>query len=506
MPNKTILSVDCEIPGGLSEFVAFDSNSSLLDGDIILFNADITEFRLSCLTYQGKPSLDDDHSFRLRETVDHWRRELREASSAGKTVFIFLQELQEVFIATGEREHSGTGRNRQTTRMVTEFDNYRSLPITMTPTTSHGKAMKLTREGSLIADYWREFREHSLYKVLIEGKIGNPLVVTKSGEKTVGSLIRHKDGDGAIVLLPFLAMWNDAFYEETQLPSADDDGEPAEEDEEIADEDGAEERPEVELAWTTEGIAFGKKLLNCLLEIDSALRAQTAVTPAPDWSKSADYAMPREAELRRELIVVEGKLESLEERKGQLKNELLTESLPKRLLYEKGKPLEAATLHALSVLGFSATSYRDSESEFDVVLECAEGRVLGETEGKDNKAINVQKLRQLEMNIHEDFERDEVSDLAKGVLFGNAFRLEPLEQRGEFFTEKCRTAAERSGTALVRTPDLFRIVQYLSTTEDLEFATQCRQAILSTAGTTVAFPEIPVSSVTRDEAEEPPAS
>ncbi len=489
MTNKRIISVDCEISGGLSELVGFDSNSSLLDADIVLFNPSITDFRFSYETYQGKPSLNDDRSFRLREATDHWRRELADAFRAGKTIFVFLAELVEVFIDTGRREYSGTGKNRQTTRIVTEFNNYRTLPIEMSVTTSEGKEMMLTRAGAILADYWREFREYSLYKVFIDGEIGQPLIVTKTGAKVVSSLIQHKDSGGMIVLLPYLGMWVESFYEEREVTGAGPED----------DEDGD---AQVEFAWTAEGIAFGNKLRNCLLEIDATLSAAIARTPAPDWSKASNYILPRETTFRQELVTVEAELESLEERKSELKNQLLNEGLPRRLLYEKGKPLEAAILHALSLLGFSATPYHDAQSEFDVIFECAEGRFLGEVEGKDSKPISIEKLRQLEMNLYEDFERDGVSEMAKGVLFGNAYRLKPLDDRGEFFTDKCKTAAVRSGTALVRTPDLFRIVQYLSGTEDDDFARQCREAILSTSRQIVEFPETPVSTTAYDEVQE----
>jgi hypothetical protein len=95
------------------------------------------------------------------------------------------------------------------------------------------------------------------------------------------------------------------------------------------------------------------------------------------------------------------------------------------------------------------------------------------------------------MNIHEDFERDEVTEMAKAVLFGNAYRLHPADDRGEYFTAKCMTAARRTGTALLRTPDLFRVAQYLSDARDPEFAKKCREAILSTEGEIVSFPEPP---------------
>lgn len=146
-------------------------------------------------------------------------------------------------------------------------------------------------------------------------------------------------------------------------------------------------------------------------------------------------------------------------------------------------------------MGFDAKGFENSESEFDVVFESAEGRLIGEAEGKDSKAINIEKLRQLSMNIHEDLQRESVSKPAKPVLFGNGFRLQPLSERGDPFTEKCLSAANSSNTALVSTPDLFPIVQFLLNKFDAEFAKLCRQTLVSSIGR-VVFPSIPVEALT----------
>src|SRR5207245_1319034 len=109
----------------------------------------------------------------------------------------------------------------------------------------------------------------------------------------------------------------------------------------------------------------------------------------------------------------------------------------------------------------SAVPFAESDSEFDVIFESPEGRCLGEVEGKDTKAINIDKFSQLERNLQEDFAREGVTEYAKGVLFGNAERLKPPAERGHAFTGKCITAAKRVHAALVRTADLFDPVRYL---------------------------------------------
>ena len=150
----------------------------------------------------------------------------------------------------------------------------------------------------------------------------------------------------------------------------------------------------------------------------------------------------------------------------------------------------------MKLMGFSANRYRDSESEFDGVFECSEGRCVGEVEGKDNKAVNINKMRQLETNVLEDLSRDEVSEPAKAVLFGNAYRLRaPSERPAEHFTSKCVSAAQRNGTALVRTSDLFTVAKALSDNFDEEYAAACRAEILNTNGREVEFPAPPGSNV-----------
>ena len=79
---------------------------------------------------------------------------------------------------------------------------------------------------------------------------------------------------------------------------------------------------------------------------------------------------------------------------------------------------------------------------------------------------------------------------AKPVLFGNGFRLQPLGERNDPFTEKCHSAAGTASTALVFTPDLFLPVQYLVASPDSGYAQACRQAILSSNGR-VTFPTAP---------------
>jgi len=468
MADTQILSIEFDFPGGLAEYVHFSSKKSLSDADVVVFKPNIAGMLgYGGKTYKGKPSVSQDSSALLIEALNYWKRELSDALSVGKTVFVFLCEVDEVFVDSGRRQYSGTGRNRATTVMVSDAHNYQALPGDLSFVTAKGSSLRLAPKADLLAAYWSEFEDHTEYVVHIQGTITQPLLLTRDRSRTLAGLLRFKGSPGSMVLLPLLRWEYDEFYVEK-----DD-----------------------EIHWTKKASQFGHKLRNALLEIHRTLRVSSLRTPAPDWTRDTRYQLPKESKLLSRVLLIEEELEALEEQKARIKRNVDTESALRQLLYEKGKLLEAQIRQALEIIGFDVSSYRDSDSEFDVVFESPEGRLLGEAEGKDNKAINVDKLRQLEMNIHEDFSRDCVDSMAKGVLFGNARRLKPLEERPEWFTAKCMTAAERSGTALVRTPDLFFVARYLLQKKNNDFAAQCREALFAAKGQVVQFPSVPEKQV-----------
>jgi hypothetical protein len=426
-----ILTVGLELASDDVQHEEFTSRVSLLDWDIVLFRPVIDEFISSYgEEYKGKPSLSDSSSFQLKESCEHWRREIKQAIDAGKSVIVFLVSVQEVYIDTGDRQFSGTGRNQRTTRIVTPYTNYKCIPATLGPTTAKGNAIKLSTKGAeILAPYWSEFSGVSEYNVILLPDIDfSPKhFFTREGKKT---------------------------------------------------------------AWTTDAIQFAARMLSAVVSLDAALHSSSEVTPEPLWAADPIYSLNVERRLRVELLDAERRLEEAQKRKEELLETLKSAGRLRGLLFEKGKPLEAAIIDALQLMGFRAQPYKDAASEFDVVFESAEGRLIGEAEGKDNRAVNIDKLRQLSMNIHEDLQREEVATPAKAVLFGNGYRLQPIAEREAAFTEKCISAALAASTALVATADLFRVAQHLADQQDQGFATQCRQAMLGAVGI-VKFPELP---------------
>lgn len=286
-------------------------------------------------------------------------------------------------------------------------------------------------------------------------------LVTKNGDKSVGAFLRPKNSNGALFLLPDINFYSKEFIDKDNK-------------------------------WTNEAIQFSSRLIKSVVSLDKSVRSSSVLTPEPEWAKNKTYKLKKEGLIFNKLLKIEDKLEKIQTEKELIIEEVKDLGRLRNLLFEKGKPLEYAILDALKIIGFKVSQFDDGESEFDAVFESKEGRLIGEAEGKDNKSINIDKLRQLALNIHEDLEREEIESPAKSVLFGNAYRLLPVEERNVPFTTKCMSASNISSTALVFTPDLFVIAKYLSDNKDSRFATQCRKELLKSSGK-IKFPVIPKS-------------
>jgi hypothetical protein len=465
MARKKIFTVGFDLPGDDFESVPYDSDQSLLDADIVLYEVGFS--RHPSEDYQGTPLFNRSDSVRVAQDLEHWRSELAAATNAGKLVIVFLAKPRSYYRYTGDQQFSGTGRSRVTTSIVTSVTSYAAVPNITSVEAKSGREVRLTKEAIYLAPYWSEFSEYSAYESFVEGKFSHAVLTTKTGNKTVAATFR---GKGSILFLPPLRYDEDAFLEYD---------------------------PRIgESQWTKEAIKFGKRLAGALASLAVAEGKDRLNTPPPEWAIDSAFATPEEGTLHSEIADISRKIGDLQGQRTELEQKLQEAGSIRALLYEQGKPLERAVRNALVLLGFSAVPFAEGDSEFDVVFESAEGRCLGEVEGKDSKAVNIDKFSQLERNLQEDFAREGITEYAKGVLFGNAERLKPPTERGEAFTAKCVTAAKRVHVALVRTADLFDCVRYLRTHPDREYAKACRQKIFAADGIVAVFSPPPISAAT----------
>ncbi len=432
--NKKVIAIGAG-PAGITESVSFDSFESVQYADILLLNTsiDLPSGR------GGNSRLNYDDSSKFLKVHQHWKDEIQKFLKAGKTMFAWLNDTADVYL---------TRENHQTVRKHNVF----CLPILLPDwQLKTGVDISIVPDQKIFAEYWALAKKYSRFEAAFRSQgIDCPLFTVQGGDSVVGALFEEEEG--AIVLFPPLLI--DRFDAEFK--------------------------------------AFGTKLVNILITIDRNLRLENEQTAPPAWVDRNQFQSKSEEKLLNEQKAIELKISQLDKSKGDVAKKIEEQQALKRLLYEQGNCLNEAVIDALKVLGFKSESFDDGKSEFDVVSESAEGCFLGEVEGKDNSAINLQKFRQLLDNVNREHYKDNGAQKQKklGVLFGNGFRLIAPEDRGYQFTNQCLDGAQREGFALVQTSDLYLAAMRIRDTNDQNYAKDCRLAILNTKGALVEFPLI----------------
>lgn len=454
---KSIVTVNLQLPT-IENYVQYISEQSLLDYDIVLFdpcfpNLDRTSFGSggSCVSIGSGKS--------LASAMNHWKYEIRVALEAGKTVFFLLNRHETDSVATG----STSPRKGYTNYTTSEVSNYSVLPVNIPVRNAKGR--KFLARDSNFKGFHEALKDIVEYQVVLNSKVSRKTFVTKNGDHIVGAWIKLKDLPGHLVLLPYFDI-----SEMTEVVNN-------------------------QLEWTDEAVKISNTIVSQIVAIDNSLKSETDITPKPNWLDT--IALPSQ------VATIDQTIEELEEQvagirkliedQHEMKKKLLKYT---NLLFENGDLLEEAIKNSLELIGYKVENFRDGDLEIDhVIVGPSKIRMIGETEGRDTAAINISKFRQLESNINEDFERAEIDEPAKGILFANGYRLTHPDHRENQFSAKCLKNAERLGTALIRTSDLYDIALYLlNHPSDTKFIAKCRDAIESTKGKIVTFPASELTS------------
>ena len=336
-------------------------------------------------------------------------------------------------------------------------------------TVATGVKMKLDSAAEVISSLWAEFSTVAKYHCTFGLSEGwRRLLLTRSGDLTVGALV----GKGIFVL-------PDVSFDHIDNLKRDEDGDPITDDDDEA------------YIWSDEKLQASYRFRDALVALHHLIGGDKDETPSPEWTQANRYRLAVELPLEEKILKIGAKIGSLEEQRAALKGELELKGRLRQLLFGKGEALEEAVRSALAILGFEANNFKSGESEFDALFADPLGRFLGEVEGKDNKAINIDKLSQLQRNVLEDLNREEVAEPAIGVLFGNGYRLKDPAERPPCFTSKVISGAAISSVSLISTVDLFHVAKYVVESADAGFAAECRAAIRNSVGQAVCFPTPP---------------
>ncbi len=398
-----------------------------------------------------------------KRKIYHLKKEIGDHLKAGKNVFVLLSKKKDFPLATGVSVAKSVNSFSTET-----FSNYNFLPISIgTITSAPGKHVEFSG-NPVFSDFYEKFKGSLEYQVYIQDSSKAKVVFTgKDRTKILGAV--YKVDKGHLILLPYLN-YNEEKFTETKKTKK-----------------GVEKE-----YWNKEATKFGNNLVKSLVDIDKALRKGGEATPPPDWTCGVDYQLASEQVIGKEIDEKIKKIDQLILQKNEMIKKLEEEIKLKDLLFEKGKVLENAINSALRILGYTAENYNDGDLELDhVIVSPEKDRFIGEAEGKDTSAINIDKFRQLATNIHEDLQRESVEEPAVGVLFGNGFRLTKPSERAEQFTTKCINTAKTSNCILIRTIDLFRVAKYVLESKDQAFAKSCRSIMKNSIGKIVDFPAIP---------------
>lgn len=462
--NKQIFTIGYEIPGHPESYIDFNSKKSLMDADILLILPE--ELRPN---YEGYVSFSSGgwgcynvvNSNKYEEQVSHLKKEISDFLQSGKNIFLFLSKKETYQLASGVT----SPRKGQNTYSTYTKSNYDFLPLNIgTIVSAPGKKIDFSG-NSIFSDFYNKFKKNLEYQLYVENISNAQIIFTgKDKTKVLGAI--YKVGNGNIITLPYLKYDNDKFIEYKEKEDKN--------------------------YWTDEAVKFGNIFIDCLLSIDQQLLQESEKTPPPQWSNQEVYSSKMAIKIEKEIEKNKIELEKIKSKNTKLKEELENENILKDLLFEQGKPLENAVIKALHILGYEAENYNDGELELDqVIMSPEKHRFIGECEGKDNKDINITKFRQLLESLNADFARDDVEEKALGILFGNPERLKDPNERTLDFTQKCKIWADREKIALVKTSDLFVVVNYLNENKNEKFRKACRQAILVWLGKIVEFPKIP---------------
>ena len=354
---------------------------------------------------------------------------------------------QTIWVDTGKKEKSGTGRNQKVTRIVNDIDLLAAIPGEVS--TIAGRGLELRPASPSATELWRETHDRWIYRCFLNKFPGTKLLVVAGTEKVVGSVEVSPDG-GVLALLP-----------EPWVP-ADDDELANEEDElEEGSEDLASPGPHEEYVDVPARIIAWVRQLSLH---DSE--------PIPEWA--AVFKFDSEIQRQEKLTRLERSIAKLATKVDALKHEQAEDDRWKRLSFSSGAALEDQTRRAFEVLGFTVLEVQPGRS--DLRLQWGTERVVVEVKGLSRSAAE-RNAAQLEKWVAE-----ELADgaTAKGVLVVNTWREKAPDQREADFPDQMIPYATARGHCLVTSLQLLTLARDVSagTTE----AATAARAIVSTTG------------------------
>lgn len=350
-------------------------------------------------TYNGQLNLDTDSSFQIRADFDRRRGELQTVLEMGGTVVLFLPPPAKWWIATGKVQHSGTGRNRQTTRTVDEMGLFSLLPFPLSCTPATTDTFELTA-GEPFATFWRKNADRFEAAAVLSKPFGDPMVVIKGTNQAVAAIGRI--AKGLVVILPQELMYPEEYLLRREGEEADD----------------SDNAPDVA---AYEGDVT---LIDSLFYLVTELQGSSDGFVLPQWA--AEFVLPGENQLSDALRSAQETARQAQAEVDSLHRQLSLLERRKALFTASGRSLETLVEEAFAALGFEVVEGRPGRT--DRVVRHQDQAAVVEIKGRAKSAAE-KDCAQLEKWVS-DY-HVEHGHAAKPILVVNAWRDTRLDERAE---------------------------------------------------------------------------
>jgi len=426
---------------------AFTSMVSAFDYDVVIWDPVGTSNKYEGAyrgEYRGRPAPTEAESVALLEALTRRKQEFTDFLSLGRSIIVIASPPQRIWIDTGKKDTSGTGRNQKVTRIVEDVDLLSAIPGQVS--TVAGRGLELSPVSPTAASLWRQTKDCWIYRCFLNKFPGAKLLVVAGTEKVVGSVEVSPDG-GVLALLP-----------EPWIPTDDDeDDEPEKGSRDTGaaedDDEGFVDVPAQMIAWAR-GLSLHES------------------EPIPAWA--AVFKFTSEIQRQEELTRLERSIAKLATKLDSLKHEQAEDDRWKRLSFSSGTALEDQVRRAFEVLGFTVLEAQRGRS--DLRLQWEAERVVVEVKGLSKSAAE-KNAAQLEKWVAEEM-ADGVN--AKGVLVVNTWREKAPDQRETDFPDQMIPYATARSHCLLTSLQLLTVARDVS--DGKTDAASAARAILSTTG------------------------
>ena len=343
-------------------------NVSLIDGDMILFSPKFFNYpRINQNQFDGEQLLTKDQSALFRDEFQYWQIEMEIAIKKKKTIFVFCEQPKRFYFYSESLICPDFFIGSLLLLDLPYLKRYRLVS---------GKEIKYHNKNTILKPLWENFHKYFWHKIAFQKKHFSENVYfvpktfnPKNEESEVfGGIIRTSYG-GFVVVLPAINFKHPDFVSELQ-----------------------HSKTGIQNMYDEEKLLdLSHQLIQHIIQIDYTLKSYYTLTPAPAWSSQDEFKINTASKIEKDISNLQTKIQKLDQNRTHLEKRLEREKIPHRLLFENGKPLREAVINCLKLIGFNNTSCYDKQVQFDVICKSEEGTCLGEVEGKDNKAVDVNK-------------------------------------------------------------------------------------------------------------------